>query len=195
MPCSAPVFESSVWHHRYSPDEKIGRPRDSSIRLRLRGHRARHLRRFLGRGCSLGLRRDSAGPGGRPLKLGLHRLRYRALAHCPDSRCRTWNRTGSPRTPGALWNLHGSETFIPTSHARRWQARKGMLSETSNGEARFAPVAIVPATDAMRPIASEARSAPVIEVVLRNGRILRLSERVTPENAARVADALEAGGR
>ena len=33
-------------------------------------------------------------------------------------------------------------------HTWRWQARKGMLSETSNGEARFAPVAIVPATDA-----------------------------------------------
>ena len=80
-------------------------------------------------------------------------------------------------------------------HTWRWQARKGMLSETSNGGARFASVAIVPATDAMRPITSEARGAAVIEVVLRNGRILRLSERVTPENAARVADALEAGGR
>jgi transposase-like protein len=30
-------------------------------------------------------------------------------------------------------------------HTWRWQE---MLSETSNGEARFAPVAIVPATDA-----------------------------------------------
>ena len=80
-------------------------------------------------------------------------------------------------------------------HTWRWQARKGMLSETSNGEARFAPVAIVPATDAMRPITSEARGAAVIEVVLRNGRVLRLPEGVTPANAARLADALEAGGR
>ena len=80
-------------------------------------------------------------------------------------------------------------------HTWRWQARKGMLSETSNGGARFASVAVMAAAGAMRPIAGEAGGAAVIEVVLRNGRILRLSERVTPENAARVADALEAGGR
>ena len=79
-------------------------------------------------------------------------------------------------------------------HTWRWQARKGMLSEGSHGEVRFAPVVMVPAADGMRPIASEARGS-VIEVVLRNGRILRLPERIAPENAARVADALEASGR
>ena len=41
----------------------------------------------------------------------------------------------------------------------------------------------------------EPNGVAVIEVVLRNGRILRLPERMAPENAARVADALEAGGR
>jgi transposase len=80
-------------------------------------------------------------------------------------------------------------------HTWRWQARKGMLSETSTGEARFAPVAVVAAADAMRPMASQANGVAVIEVVLRNGRILRLSEHIAPENAARVADALEASGR
>ena len=80
-------------------------------------------------------------------------------------------------------------------HTWRWQARKGMLSETSNSEARFAPVAVVPVADAVQPTASEAREAVVIEVVLRNGRLLRLSERVTPAHAARLADVLEAGGR
>ena len=80
-------------------------------------------------------------------------------------------------------------------HTWRCQARKGMLSEGSHGAVRFAPVVMVPAADAMRPIASEASGAAVIEVVLRNGRILRLPERIAPENAARVADALEAGGR
>jgi transposase len=80
-------------------------------------------------------------------------------------------------------------------HTWRWQARKGMLSDSSNGEARFAPVAIVAAADAMRPITSQSNGAALIEVVLRNGRILRLSERIGPENAARIADALEAGGR
>ena len=80
-------------------------------------------------------------------------------------------------------------------HTWRWQARKGMLSETSNGEARFAPVAIVPAADTVAATASEAKDAARIEVVLRNGRILRLSEGVAPGNAARFADALEAAGR
>jgi transposase len=80
-------------------------------------------------------------------------------------------------------------------HTWRWQARKGILTQSCGGEARFMPVAMVPAGDAVRPIASEARGVAVIEVVLRNGRILRLPERVTPGNAARFADALEARAR
>ena len=80
-------------------------------------------------------------------------------------------------------------------HTWRWQARKGMLTQSSGGEARFAPVAMVPAGDAMRPIASEAKGASTVEVVLRNGRVLRLPENVTPAHAARLADALETGGR
>jgi transposase len=79
-------------------------------------------------------------------------------------------------------------------HTWRWQARKGFLSESSNGETRFAPVAVV-AADAETAPASDAKDAAVIEVVLRNGRIVRLSERVTPAHAARLADALEAGWR
>jgi transposase-like protein len=80
-------------------------------------------------------------------------------------------------------------------HTWRWQARKGFLSANSHGEARFAPVSIVPVADAMRPVINETRDTAVIEVVLRNGRILRLPECTAPEHAARVADALEAGGR
>jgi transposase len=83
-------------------------------------------------------------------------------------------------------------------HTWRWQARKGMLTRTSGGEAHFAPVAMVAAGDAMRPIASEAKGASgasAVEVVLRNGRVLRLPENVTPAHAARLADALETGGR
>jgi transposase len=80
-------------------------------------------------------------------------------------------------------------------HTWRWQARKGFLSEPSNGETRFAPVAVMAAGDAVVATASEAKDAALIEVVLRNGRILRLPERIAPGNAARFADALEAGGR
>jgi transposase len=55
-------------------------------------------------------------------------------------------------------------------HTWRWQVRKGMLSQTSNSEARFAPIAVVPVADAVQPTASETREAVVIEVVLRNTR-------------------------
>ena len=80
-------------------------------------------------------------------------------------------------------------------HTWRWQARKGFLSENSNSETRFAPVAVMAAGDAVAATASEAKDAVLIEVVLRNGRILRLPERIAPGNAARFADALEVGGR
>jgi len=74
-------------------------------------------------------------------------------------------------------------------HAWRHQARTGALSGRSEAKTRFAPVAIVPgATPAT---AREARDAAMIEVVLRNGRVLRLCESMAPGNAARFADALE----
>jgi transposase len=80
-------------------------------------------------------------------------------------------------------------------HTWRWQARKGFLTENSSGEARFAPVAIVAAADGMRSIANEPNCSAVVELVLRNGRVLRLPENITPAHAARLADALESGGR
>jgi hypothetical protein len=44
-------------------------------------------------------------------------------------------------------------------------------------------------------MASDDGMWPVIEVVLRNGRVLRLSERAAPARAALLADALEGSGR
>src|ERR1700736_1027728 len=60
-------------------------------------------------------------------------------------------------------------------HTWRWQVRKRMLTQTSGGEARFAPVAMVPAGDAMRPIASEAKGSSAVEVVLRNAMLAFVS--------------------
>ena len=80
-------------------------------------------------------------------------------------------------------------------HTWRWQARKGILSENPNGEARFAPVAVVSAINAVQPITSETQAAGTIELVLRNGRIMRLPEHVAPAQAARLADALEGSDR
>jgi transposase len=75
-------------------------------------------------------------------------------------------------------------------HAWRHQARTGALPGRSEAKARFAPVAIVPG--AAPAMAREARDTAMIEVVLRNGRVLRLCAGVEPGNAARLADALEA---
>jgi len=77
--------------------------------------------------------------------------------------------------------LHGNETSTNVIHAWRRQARTGALSAgRSEAKVRFAPVAIVPvATSAM---AREAGDAALIEVVLRNGRVLRLCERATRQD-------------
>jgi transposase len=80
-------------------------------------------------------------------------------------------------------------------HAWRKQARVGLLSGVSEGEGRFAQVTVAPASDAVHSRTNEASEAAVVEVLLRNGRVLRVSERVTPAHAARLADALEGGGR
>jgi len=75
-------------------------------------------------------------------------------------------------------------------HAWRRQARTGALSAgRSEAKVRFAPVAIVPVTTPAT--AREGGEAAMMEVVLRNGRVLRLSESIPPGNAARFADALE----
>jgi transposase len=73
-------------------------------------------------------------------------------------------------------------------HAWRHQARTGALAGKRETKARFAPVAIVSGATPAR----EARDTAMIEVVLRNGRVLRLCAGVEPGNAARLADALEA---
>jgi transposase len=76
-------------------------------------------------------------------------------------------------------------------HYWRRQARTGALLPTSRGELRFAPISIVAAADPPPTTASQAKNLPVFEVVLRNGRVLRLRENVAPGNAASLADALE----
>ena len=80
-------------------------------------------------------------------------------------------------------------------HTWRKQARIGLLSGTPDGEAGFARVTVAPASDAVHSPPNEAREGATVEVLLRNGRVLRLSERVTSAHAARLADALEGSGR
>lgn len=86
-------------------------------------------------------------------------------------------------------------------HGWRRQARLGLLgSELAGGaptECRFVPIALALAEDKVCDLPKEpATDAPlVIELVLRNGRVLRLPEGVTPTRAAALAEALEGGRR
>jgi transposase len=76
-------------------------------------------------------------------------------------------------------------------HLWRRQARTGILSVSTENAARFVPVAIAAGNGACAVTADGIGLGAVIEVVLRNGRVLRLPEGVTPARAVILADALE----
>jgi transposase-like protein len=80
-------------------------------------------------------------------------------------------------------------------HAWRRQAKTGELSVAPDGEARFAPVAVVTKDSAGRSTGSGDDGGSIVEVVLRNGRVLRLSDRMSAGRAALLADALEGCAR
>jgi transposase len=75
-------------------------------------------------------------------------------------------------------------------HLWRRQARAGVLSKADE-ECGFAPVAIASVDGAVVASRTALGAGPVIEVVLRNGRVLRVPEGVAPARAVVLADALE----
>ena len=81
-------------------------------------------------------------------------------------------------------------------HGWRRQARLGLLGAdvaVVAQECRFVPIAVSPAESKAceEPKAAVGDAPPIIELVLRNGRVLRLPESVTPARAAALAEALE----
>jgi len=78
----------------------------------------------------------------------------------------------------------------------RWrhQAKTGALARAPEAQSRFALVAVTAGGSARSSMRSDRDGDSVIEVVLRNGRILRLSESAAPIRVAPLADALEASG-
>jgi transposase len=79
-------------------------------------------------------------------------------------------------------------------HAWRRQARTGELSVGANGTACFAPVSV--ATESVAPASgNDKRPGSPIEVVLRNGLVLRLLEEVSPRRVRQLADALDGCAR
>jgi transposase len=79
-------------------------------------------------------------------------------------------------------------------HGWRRQARSRERS-SSAAEVQFAPVVVTTRSGvAVAPI-SDPGDGLMVEVVLRNGRLLRLSERMVPARAALLADAMEGCAR
>jgi transposase len=76
-------------------------------------------------------------------------------------------------------------------HAWRRQLRTGELSGGPEDGAHFVPVAIAPASGAPTVSVRPTGTDVMIEVVLRNGRVLRLPEGIVPARAVALADALE----
>lgn len=80
-------------------------------------------------------------------------------------------------------------------HAWRRQAKTGELSVAPDGEARFRPVAVATEDSVALLTRTREEACSIVEVVLRNGRLLRLSDRMAPGRAASLADALEGCAR
>ena len=79
-------------------------------------------------------------------------------------------------------------------HSWRRQMKTGELPGR-DGEARFVPVAVSAPSKAPAMQESGAGVGVMVEVVLRNGRVLRLSEGIAPGQLAQLADVLEGGLR
>lgn len=82
-------------------------------------------------------------------------------------------------------------------HGWRKDVRLGSLPIVAGPQASFAPVEIAGVDQAsLAPAAMVAEATPplMIEVVLRNGRVVRFPERIGVRRAARLADALDGSG-
>jgi transposase len=81
-------------------------------------------------------------------------------------------------------------------HGWRKEARSGSLSITPGPQACFAAVEIADQVALPAPaVIPEAPPSLIIEVILRNGRLVRFPERIGARRAARLADALDGSER
>ena len=74
-------------------------------------------------------------------------------------------------------------------------ARTGVLAPIPDGGGRFVPAVVASSGAVAEPTRAAAGPVPAIEVVLRNGRVLRLPDGVAPARAVELANALEGYGR
>jgi transposase len=82
-------------------------------------------------------------------------------------------------------------------HLWRAQARRGELGGSSGcglpsgGRPRFAPIVVAPGSDVSGPARAPDDAGSLVEVMLRNGRVMRVPERAALARVARLADVLE----
>jgi transposase len=77
-------------------------------------------------------------------------------------------------------------------HLWRRQARTGVLGPVPRDGPRFARVALAAGDDVGERKVRNPAGTGIVEIVLRNGRVMRLSREVSAAYAAQLADALEA---
>jgi transposase len=80
-------------------------------------------------------------------------------------------------------------------HGWRRQVRDGVLSGAPAGRAQFVPVTVARTRAGAMPVTTGFDAALAIEIVLRNGRMLRVPDGVAPARVVVLADALEGIGR
>jgi transposase len=115
---------------------------------------------------------------------------------------RRWTTAQKLKVVGESLAPHASVMEVARRHGLnpnliyRWrhQAKTGALSRTSDAQSRFALVAVAAGGGARASMRDDRDDGGVIEVVLRNGRILRLPKDAAPTRVAPLADALEACG-
>ena len=80
-------------------------------------------------------------------------------------------------------------------HLWRRQARTGLLSDAAGGGAQFAPVELAAPQSLAGMVEADVACGGVVQVLLRNGRVLRVPDGIAPARVAQLADVLEGGAR
>lgn len=110
-------------------------------------------------------------------------------AHAPELRARLV----AEMLAGGAVSVISRREGICTSVLHRWHRRARCVAglPAASAATRLLPVRVVPPEATRPPVAATSHSAPVLEVVLGNGRVLRVPPGADPAAVAGLAAALE----
>lgn len=113
----------------------------------------------------------------------------RRRAHAPELRARLLAEVMAGGAVSVISRREG----ICTSVLHRWhrRARREAGLAVATAATRLLPVRVVPPEATRPPAAATSHPVPVLEVVLGNGRVLRIPPGADPAMVARLAGALE----